>query len=197
MKRRMFVGLLALSGCGLSERPYVQRRDWPLEARRPEHVPPNPKGKVLLVRRVQAAPGLAGRGLRSLQADGSVHGDFHENWAVPPAQGADAALRDWLSACGRFSAVLAPGSRLRADLVLEATLTDFIADIPAGKARAAMTIVLLREHPAGLRLRAQKTLTGEAALTGGDPPSLALALRAAMAQLLAAVEQALLETAST
>jgi cholesterol transport system auxiliary component len=184
-------GALVLAGCGLSERPYVQRRDWPLDIRRPQAVPPNPKGPVLLVRTVQTTPGLEARGLRSVRPDGSVHSDFHESWAVPPAQGVDAALRGWLADCGAFAAVLAPGSRLPADLVLEATLTEFAADLAVGKARAAMTIVLLRERGAGTRLVAQKTLTGDAPLTGGDAPALAQALRAALARLLMAVEQAL------
>ena len=43
----------------------------------------------------------------------------------PPAQAVEDGLRQWLAATGLFGAVLAPGSRLAADLVLEGDLTAF------------------------------------------------------------------------
>ncbi len=196
MRRRIFLAAttaaaLGLAGCGLSERPYEEKRDWPLTTRRPEHLAANPRGKVILLRSMQAGPGLETRGLRSLRADGSVRSDFYETWAVPPAQGVEAALRDWLSACGRYAAVLAPGSRVTPDLILETTLTEFVADPPHGRARAAMTLVVLDNHGADARVRTQRVLAAEAPLAGDDAPAIAHALLAALASLLESAEQAL------
>lgn len=192
MRRRwLLAGLPFLAGCGLSERPHVAKRDWPLLVPRPQSLAPAPRGPVLLVRLVQAGPGLEARGLRSLTGDGSVQTDFYESWAVPPAQGVEASLRAWLAGSGHFAAVLAPGSRMAADLVLEAALTEFIADPAKGVARAAMSLVVLSERDGTPRLRAQHALTGEAALPGSDAPSVVQALRAALAELLRATEQAL------
>lgn len=192
MRRRgLLAGVLAVAGCGLSERAYEVKRDWPLVARRPQMETANARGKVLLVRSMQAGPGLETRGLRSLQPDGSVKSDFYETWAVPPAQGVEAALRDWLVASGRYAAVLAPGSRMTADYVLETTLTALVADLARGVARAAMTVVVLEDRGGGARVVAQHVLAAEAPLAGGEAPVMAQAMVKALQGLLADVEQAL------
>ena len=192
MKRRgMLAGVLAVAGCGLSERPYEQKRVWPLIARRPQALAANPRGPVLLVRALQIGPGLETRGLRSLRADGSVRSEFYETWVTLPAQGVEAALRDWLAASGQYSAVLAPGSRMTADYALEATLTEFIADPPHRMARAAMTLVVLEDRGATTRVRAQHALSADATLAADDAPAIVQALRMALARLLTDVEQTL------
>src|SRR5450759_2112909 len=107
MRRRGVILLPALlAACGLAERPYAERRQWPLLLRRPQSLPPRPGGPVLEVRTLRAGPGLEARGLQSLEPDGSIRTAFYEEWAVPPAQGAEDALRLWLADCGRFAAVL-------------------------------------------------------------------------------------------
>ena len=94
--RRRFVlaGAAALTGCSLlPNTAYVQQRDWPLDVRRDTAAVPNQRRGVLLVRDVRAGPGLEVRGLQWLQRDGSVHVDFYEQWAVPPAQAVEDDLR--------------------------------------------------------------------------------------------------------
>jgi ABC-type uncharacterized transport system auxiliary subunit len=195
-RRHLLVSLLALGGCGLSERPHLEKRDWPLKVSRPQSGPAAPRGRVLLVRTVQAGPGLETRGLSVLQPDGSVKTEFYEAWSVPPAEGAEASLREWLSASGRFAAVLAPGSRMNADLILEATLTALIADPAKGLARAAMSIVVLDQRGGGgTRVAGQSMIAAEAPLAGTDAPARVAAMRAALAQVLEQVEAALAGTA--
>lgn len=192
MRRRgLLGGVLAVAGCGLSERSYEQKRDWPLVARRPQALAPNPRGPVLLVRAMQAGPGLETRGLRSLRQDGSVRSDFYETWAVPPAHGVEAALREWLAGSGRYAAVLTPGSRMTADYVLESTLTDFIADPARGTARAAMTLVVLADRGGATSLRAQYALAAEAKMVRDDAPAIVQGQLSALATLLADTEQVL------
>src|ERR1700744_2704204 len=143
MKRRSLLaglgslaGLTSLAGCSvLPQQAYMERRDWPLAVPRASQISTTPSGRVLLVREVQPAPGLEARGLQWLQRDGSLHVDYYEQWAVPPAQAVEDDLRQWLSASGVFGAVLAPGSRVRSDLVLEAELTALLANPGAGVAR--------------------------------------------------------------
>ena len=107
MKRRwLLLGGAALGGCSLlPQQPYLQRRDWPLDVQRAQVLPPRPRGPVLLVRSIRAAPGLEVRGLQWLLRDGSVHVDYYEQWAVPPAQAVEDDLRRWLANAGLFSAV--------------------------------------------------------------------------------------------
>ena len=190
MRRRgLLAGAASLSGCSLlPQAPYVQRRDWPLDVRRPSVSPRNPRGRVLLVRSVRAGPGLEARGLQWLQRDGSVHVDFYEQWAVPPAQAVEDDLRQWLADTGLFSAVVAPGSRLTADFVLEGELDVFIADLNAEVGRAALALVLLDQRQGSTRVLLQRTKTAEVKLTGAEAPAIAEAMKAAIAEVLQLTE---------
>ena len=191
MRRRVaLAGLLALAGCGLSERPYAEKRRWPLVVRRPSSLPPPRRGKVLLVRSIGAAPGLGVRGLQSLQPDGSLNVDFYEEWAVPPAESVESDLRQWLADSGKFRAVVAPGSRLNADLVLEGTLTAFLANPSAGTARVTLSVVLLDQRPNPVKILMQRNFTAEERLASADPPAIVQALRAGLADVLRQVEEA-------
>jgi len=190
MRRRgLMFGATALSGCSLlPQAPYVQRRDWPLDVRRPSVSPRNPRGRVLLVRSVRAGPGLEARGLQWLQRDGSVHVDFYEQWAVPPAQAVEDDLRQWLADTGLFSAVVAPGSRLTADFVLEGELDVFIADLNAGVGRAALALVLLDQRQGSTKVLLQRTETAEVKLTGTEAQAIAEAMKAVTAAVLQRTE---------
>jgi cholesterol transport system auxiliary component len=188
----MFAGMAALTGCSvLPQTPYLQRRDWPLEVRRPTVAPPDTRGRVLLVRSVRAAPGLEARGLQWLQRDGSVHVDFYEQWAVPPAQAVEDDVRQWLADAGLFRAVVAPGSRLNADFVLEGALNIFVADLAAGVGRAALGLVLLDQRQGATRVLLQKTETAEVRLASDQAPAIAEAMKAAIADVLRQTEAAL------
>lgn len=191
-RRCVLAGGAALAGCSvLPARPYQERREWPLTVQRPVSVPSGARGPVLMVREMQAAPGLDTRGLRTVLPNGAERLDNWEEWAVPPSQGVGACLRAWLAASGRFAAVLMPGSEAAAELVLEAQLEAFVGDQAAGRARVAFSLVLLRRAQGHDAPVLQRTVTGEAPLAGADGPALAASLQAALAQALAQAEAAL------
>jgi ABC-type uncharacterized transport system auxiliary subunit len=184
-RRLVLAGLAGLGGCSvLPQTPYVQRRDWPLDVRRPTTAAAPKQGRVLLVRAVRAGPGLGDRGLRWLVPDGSVHVDFYEQWAVPPAEAVEDDTRRWLADSGLFSAVVATGSRLTAEYVLEGELLTFVADRNAGVARVALALVLIDQRPNPIKVLLQKTETAEVKLANNDPPAMADAMRAAIAEVL-------------
>jgi cholesterol transport system auxiliary component len=188
-RRWLLAGTAALAACSLlPPTSYVQRRDWPLDVHRPSIVPPNPRGHVLLVRSVRAGPGLDARGLQWLQRDGSVHVDFYEQWAVPPAQAMEDDLRQWLADAGPFKAVVAPGSRLNADFVLEGELNTFVADLNAGVGRAALAVILLDQRQGATKVLLQRTETAEVRLAGSDPPAIAEAMKAVIVEVLRRTE---------
>lgn len=199
------------AGCSvLPERPYVETRRFTLLPRRPggaAAAPPRQGGagrKVLMLRLVRAAPGLEQRGLRTLRPDGSVQVDFYNEWAAPPAELAEEAIRRWLSESGLFSAVTSPGSRAEADLVLEIELTALQAELRAGGAgiaRAELSGVLLDRQG---RVLAQLTPRGEAGLPRGGaagggwngdgsppPEAVATATESALGGALAVLERRL------
>lgn len=191
MRRRMLLAApLALAGCSL-ERPYAERRQWPLVARRGRVDQARRGAPVLLVRGLRAGPGLDVRGLQSLQADGSIRTDFYEEWAAPPAEGVEEALRGWLGASGLFSAVIASGSRVEADQVLEGELTG-LWTIPATRqAHIALGVTVLVQSPATIRVRLQRRFTAEAPMAGTSAREAVEAQSAALAAVLAQVEAAL------
>jgi cholesterol transport system auxiliary component len=189
-RRGLLGGVAALGGCSLlPQAPYVQKRDWPLDVRRDAALPPRRGGRILLVRNVQAAPGLEQRGLQWLQRDGSLHVDFYEQWAVPPAEAVADDLRRWLADAGLFGAVVAAGSRLNADFVLEGEVNTFMADLRTDTARASLAIVLYDQRPNPTRLLLQKTESAEVKLAGTDAPALAEGMKAALVEVLRRTEQ--------
>ncbi len=185
------LGTLALAGCGLAERPYAEKRAWPLSVTRPDPVPAPPGGKVLLLRSLRAAAWLSSRGLQVLQPDGSVRTDFYEEWSVPPAQGVEDSLRLWLAASGVFAAVVSPGSRSTADYVLEAELTALLADPPAAQARAAIAAVLIDQRRGGSRIALQRSFAASPKLVGAAPAAMVQAQREALAETFGQIERAL------
>jgi len=192
MKRRGVLLLLPLlTACGLSERPYAERREWPLLVRRPQALPPRPGGPVLEVRTLRAGPGLEVRGLQTLQPDGSIRTGYYEEWSVPPAQGVEDALRQWLADCGRYSAVLAPGSRMPADLALEGELTALWTEPAAQRADAAVSVVVVQQAGATPHIMLQRTASAEAPLAGATPPDAVAAQLAALTEVFQKIEAAL------
>ena len=182
-RRGVLVAGAALAGCSvLPARPYQERRQWPLDVPPPVSAAGAAGHKVLLLRAVRAGPGLDTRGLRTIQPDGAERIANWEEWSVPPPQGVEDDLRQWLAASGLFAAVVMPGSAVKPDLVLEGELLALVADPQTGAARAAIGIVVLREP--GSQPLLQRSFTGKARLQGQDGPALARAMRAAIADML-------------
>jgi ABC-type uncharacterized transport system auxiliary subunit len=134
------------------------------------------------------------RSLRTIRPDGTESLDFYAEWAAPPAEAAEQALRRWLLESRLFSAILAPGSRLAPDFVLEGELTRLAADQGAGLARAEMTLLLVDERN-GSRLVGQMVSAGTAPLASGTAPptpeQAAEGMVGALGNALASLEQAL------
>jgi cholesterol transport system auxiliary component len=192
VRRRGIILLpLALAACGLSERPYAERREWPLLVSRRQSLPPRSGGKVLEVRTLTAGPGLDARGLQSLEADGSIRTAFYEEWAVPPAQGVEDALRRWLADSGRFAAVVAPGSRMPSDLALEGELTALWSEPAAGRAHAAIGVVVVDQPGTVPRIVLQRNFSADVPLTGDAAPDEVAAQMAALAEVFRGIETAL------
>jgi ABC-type uncharacterized transport system auxiliary subunit len=80
--------------------------------------------------------------------------------------------------------VVAPGSRLNADFVLEGELNTFMADLRTGTARASLALVLYDQRPNPIKLLLQKTDTAEVKLEGTDAPALAEGMKAALVEVL-------------
>ena len=188
-RRRAILGLAgagALGGCGVLARPaYVQRRVWPIVVHPPRPRLARPDGPVLAVHRLAAGPGLDATGVEWLRPDGSLHVDFYNQWAVPPAEGVTDALRSWLAASGRFGAVVGTDSGLTPALTLEGQLTAFLGEPARGQAEVRLALVLRR----GGELLIQRDVTGRDRLTGAAPAAVVRATLAALAQACAGVER--------
>ena len=189
---------LAASCSVLPSRPYQEVQRYALLPERPRREPPARRGPVLLLRSVRAAPGMDARGLRIVRAGGEVDTEFYNEWAAAPVELVEEAMRQWLAGCGLFAAVVSPGSRLRADLVLESELLRLQAEPQVGLGRAALAALLLNDPRDGAQARilGQFTPEGTAPLPGGarrdgtvSALAAAEAMRAALAAALAALER--------
>lgn len=191
-RRLAWLGAAGLARCSvLPQTTYVQQTQWPLIVKRPETLPRRPDGRVLTVSDVTPAPGLDQRGVQWLLPNGSVHVDFYNQWAVAPASAVTTDLQQWLAASGLFSAVVAAGAGLTPDLVLQATLTTFIADPGTLTAHAALALVLIDQRPAQARVILQRTVSADAHMTSDTPEGIVDALRVALAEVLLTTESAL------
>jgi len=190
MKRRLILTLpLFGAGCSvLPDRPFIEARRFVLDPRR-EGPPAGRPRHAIQLRSMRAAPGLEQRGLRRLRADGRLEVAPYEEWLAPPAELAEQALRQWLVASGRFTAVTAPGSRLETSLILETELLALQMG-PEG-ARAAMAVLLLTQA-SGLgepRPRGQTRLEALIAVpSGADAAAQAAAMQAALSRVLSDLE---------
>lgn len=193
--RRILLIAPLLAACSvLPDRPYVETRRFPLEPRRTGAARTGRARRTLLVRTLRAGAGMDVRNLRTLRPDGTEFLDFYAEWAAPPAEAAEQALRRWLLDARLFSAILAPGSRVTPDFVLEGELTRLAAVQGEGVARAELTMLLVDERQ-GSRLVGQMVSSGTAPLPGGTaeptPEQAAGAMAAALGNALESLEQAL------
>ena len=193
--RRNAIALAAqaclLSACGLSERPFVEQRRWPLVVPRPSIQPARMSSKVIELRNLRAAPGMDSDALQTVQPDGSVVQQFYERWAVEPADGVTECLLLWLTQSGRFAAVLNQGSRAEADVALEGTLTSLHADLGQRRAEAVIAIIAIDLHPPGRRILLQASFTGSFALQDVLPATQIRAQLAALADAFDQIERAI------
>ena len=196
-RRGLLLAPLLVAGCSvLPDRPYQEVQRFALAPVRPGQ-PAGAAGRaapVLLVRTLRAAPGLDVRGLRLLRADGQVTTEYWQEWAAPPADLVEEALRRWLVASDRFGAVTLPGSRLKADVVLEGELIRLQAEPATGLGRAAISVLLLAEPQAGngeVRILGQFTAEGTAPIAGGARTDGKLAAAVAAGAMSAALGVAL------
>ena len=199
MRRRVLLaaplvlGAGSLGACSVLSPSYVEPRRYPLAPVRPAAGTAMAAGrrrgtKTLLMRLTRAAPGLDGKLLRSIRADGTEGTEYYAEWTAPPAEAAEQALRRWLVDGGTFAAVLAPGTRGNADLIMESELLALHADLGRGVAVASMSAVLMRETSQfGTRVLAQFSEQGQAPL----PPERTLGPDAQAAGMVAPLAVAL------
>ena len=193
-RRAVVLGGVGLAGCSVLPQPkYVQQTQWPLQVR-PPHTSPRPaRGKVLLVRDVQASPGVDRLGLQWYEPNGSVHVDFYNQWSVPPSQAVTSNLQQWLAGSGLFSAVVSPGSGLSPGLILDTQLTQFTADPRTMTAHAGLQITLINPDRTPAQVLLQRSVAGQARMPADSPEGVADGLQAALADALGRVQAAISE----
>ncbi len=190
MKRRLMLAAPALlAGCAsiLPKQTYIARISWPLNPQPPQSLPASPGGKIVLLRNLNAGPGMSDESIQTLNADGSLTTSYYNQWAVSPADAASEALQTWLTASGAFSAVVTPGSRLAANLIVEGEMTELLSDLTRNQARAVLTLVVIQDLNGNTSPLAQQRIIGIAPMNGTGYAGQAGAQSAALAN---AIQQA-------
>jgi ABC-type uncharacterized transport system auxiliary subunit len=192
MNRRLLLGLPLLSACSVLNQPNIPVMRYALSPRRPETRQAPRNAGILLLRGVRGAAGIQDVGLRTLQPDGAIRLAPYDEWIAPPAELAESALRTWLAASGLFAAVVTPGSRADATLVLEGELTSLEAVPSAQEARAGLAGVLLLDRGSTTRVLTTLNVAGTAPLAAdAGEAAKAAAMQAALGDAFARLEQAI------
>ncbi|PWS38038.1 hypothetical protein DFH01_01635 [Falsiroseomonas bella] len=192
MNRRLLLGLPLLSACSVLEQPNIPVMRYALSPRRPDTRQAPRNAGILLLRGLRGAAGIQDVGLRTLQPDGAIRLAPYDEWIAPPGELAESALRAWLSASGLFAAVVTPGSRADATLVLEGELTSLEAVPSANEARAGLAGVLLLDRGGVTRVLMTFNVAGAAPLAAdADEPAKAAAMQAALGDAFTRLEQAI------
>jgi cholesterol transport system auxiliary component len=203
MLRRGVLGVLllpvGLGACSVVNQSYVEPRRYPLSPIRPPGSFRRAGTKTVLMRLTRGAPGLDSKLLRSIRPDGTEAQEYYAEWTAPPAEAAEEAMRRWITEAGIFSAVLAPGTRGDADLLLESELVALHVDLGRGVAVASMSAVLLRTTSQfGTRVVGQVSETATVPVPPErplGPDAQAAGMVAALGAVLGRIEGALLRYA--
>ncbi len=185
----------ALAACGNPlSRPYPEKQIFVLRVPREAPRDPIARPRLLLMRDVDAAPGVEARGLVTRLDESRQQTDFWNEFALPPARLVDEQLRRWLDASGAVSAVLDGGSRARSDVVLEPTLTALYADATDPRhpaAQVTLAVLLLDASRSPPRLVAQETISQRVALANTEPATVVAGMNTALASIFARIEMLL------
>jgi hypothetical protein len=161
-----------------------------LDVRRPQRLPANPRGRVLVLRTVTPGPGAERRGIVTRLAGGQQRVDFWNEFFAAPASLVQDQLRQWLADCGLFSAVVDQGTQSRPALALEAVLTGLFGEQGEGQmvARAQMQSLVLGLDRAPPRVIAQSEHDRRAAIASLTPEMIVAGLNVALAAVFDEIE---------
>jgi cholesterol transport system auxiliary component len=203
--------LLAASGCGdLLKQPYPPKALFGLEPGTPDvsAVPAAPSptapgyinrnayvvatsrpagtGSVMLVRPVRVSPPYDGQAFTYRDGPSGYTSDYYSNWVAAPSALLSGSLTDWLDRAGPVP-VVAPGSSLRPDLVLDGEVTKLLVD-RTDRARPKAVLVarffLVRETGSSTTVLSDTSYSAAVPVTSDTPAGYADAWGRAWRQVL-------------
>jgi cholesterol transport system auxiliary component len=194
-RRAALLGLPALvAGCANPlSRPFPEKALFVLDVRRPQRLPPTPRGRVLVLRSVTPAPGVELRGLVTRLPGGQQRADFWNEFFAPPAALVQDQLRTWLADSGLFSAVVDQGTRAAPSIALEPVLTGLFADgaVSPPQARAQMQVLLLGLDRTPPRVLGRGEHDRAAQIASLEPAAIVAGLNVALAAVFGEIEASL------
>jgi cholesterol transport system auxiliary component len=196
MRRRALLLAAPALAVGCSNplsRPFPEKTFFVLDVRRPQRLPPNPRGRVLALRTVTPAPGVELRGLVTRLAGGQQRADFWNEFFAPPASLVQDQLRTWLADSGLFSAVVDQGTRATPALALEPVLNGLFADatVSPPQARAQMQVLLLGLDRTPPRVLTRGDHDRAAQIASVEPAAIVAGFNVALAAIFAEIEASL------
>jgi cholesterol transport system auxiliary component len=179
------------AGCSLKKQSPSKLR-YLVEAQRPGEAMQPSAQTILRVRNLRVASPFEGRGFVYRNSDQNYESDFYHEFLVAPQSMLTEQVRQWLGASGRFRAVLDSASKLDATHSLEGDVTALYADFrdkAAPKAVLEIHFLLLSDHGPAPQIALQKSYRQEASVETRSPDAMARAWSAALAKMMAALEQ--------
>jgi cholesterol transport system auxiliary component len=177
------------ASCVKLEHQPLEKHFYALEATRPaasQSVAVAPSSSAtLLVRRLQAAPRVAGRELVYRTAPSAWTADYYNLYFVSPADMLTQDLRAWLGASGVFANVVDPSSLAEHGYMLEGNVSALHGDfaVKPAQAVAAMQFILLKPTSGERLIVFTREYHKSVPLASDSPQELVRSLRQAVAEI--------------
>jgi cholesterol transport system auxiliary component len=184
------LAVVLASGCGGLSKPTPPKQGFLLGVERPEAAASGPAIDATL--KVLPFAVTAPYNLKSMvyrEDDVRYDADYYNEWFAAPGAMLTDRTATWLAQSKVFNRVIPPGSGVEGSLELEGIVSELFGDFRAGSAPQA--VVAIRFHvsdSASGALRYDRLLREASPVASRSPEALARGMDAAMARLLARLE---------
>ncbi len=183
------LNLACVDVSSLNREPAEQRR-FVLEAKRDS--PAAPEGsQSLRVENFHVASAYVNRSFVYRTEGSEVQSDFYNEFHLAPGDAVSQVIRRWLRDSGLFPAVLATGTRIDADLILEGDVIELYGDYRQEPAAAVCAIQFLLIDSASNELLFQEELRARVEFADPSAASLVTAWNACLAEIAEQLEKVL------
>jgi len=188
------IATVLLAACSLGK-PVPQATTYVVEPEAPaERLSGMHGSEVVRMGDVRVAAAFAGNALVYRTDDVTFVSDPYQAFIADPRAMLGNEMASWLNRAGPFKAVTQPDSGLRADYILEATVTELYGDFRPGKPAAAVVAVqftLINNDDVGSGRVFEQTVTRRVPLERSSPEALVRGYNRAVSEILSDIAGAL------
>jgi hypothetical protein len=135
----VLLGLVVSASCGLKRNP-PERRQFVLDAPRPDAQDPLKDGPMIYLRMLRVSPLFEQQSFVYRKSDGTYVSDFHNQFFVLPAHNITDQARKWLTASGLFQYVTSAPGIVGEEHLLTGSVEELYGDLRGDGPRSVLSI---------------------------------------------------------